>query len=171
MTRHNAVWQRRPAAATLRVWLYRGHSTRLLPMPNLTRAASFPGALICLLLRAVVLAGKGLAVQVSLAWLGCASLVFSAGANAQTSGPPHRFETNVLAYEAADKTNPPPPGAILLAGDSQFYRWKTVAEDLPGYTIINRGIDSFQMSEPTLLCRPPRRRVQTEADRAAGRRQ
>lgn len=55
-----------------------------------------------------------------------------------------RFEKNVLAYEAADKAAPPPSGAILLAGDSQFFRWKTLAEDLPGYTVINRGVDSFQ---------------------------
>jgi lysophospholipase L1-like esterase len=59
----------------------------------------------------------------------------------------HLFENNVRLYEAADKTNPPPRDAILLAGDSQFYRWKTVAEDLPGYTVINRGIDSFQTSD------------------------
>ena len=42
---------------------------------------------------------------------------------------------------------PPPRNAILLAGDSQFHRWKTVATDLPGYTVINRGIDSFQTSD------------------------
>jgi lysophospholipase L1-like esterase len=83
----------------------------------------------------------------NLALLGYAALVFSSGANAQTNDRPHPFEANVLAYERADKTNPPPRGAILLAGDSQFYRWKTVAEDLPGYTIINRGIDSFQISD------------------------
>lgn len=59
----------------------------------------------------------------------------------------HRFERSVLNYEAADKTNPPPKNAILLAGDSQFYRWKTLNEDLPDYTIINRGIDSFQTSD------------------------
>jgi lysophospholipase L1-like esterase len=53
----------------------------------------------------------------------------------------------VLAYEAADKTNLTPRGAILLVGDSQFYRWKTLAQDLPGYTVIDRGIDSFQMSD------------------------
>jgi lysophospholipase L1-like esterase len=59
----------------------------------------------------------------------------------------NRFEPNVRAYEAADRAAPPPPNAILLAGDSQFYRWKTLAEDLPGYTIVNRGIDSFQTSD------------------------
>lgn len=61
--------------------------------------------------------------------------------------PANRFEKNVLAYEAADKVSPPPQGAILLAGDSQFYRWKTLSEDLPGYTVVNRGIDSFQTSD------------------------
>ncbi|HWA26068.1 MAG TPA: GDSL-type esterase/lipase family protein [Lacunisphaera sp.] len=58
-----------------------------------------------------------------------------------------RFEKQVLAYESADKASPPPPGAILLAGDSQFFRWKTVQEDLSGYTVVNRGIDSFQMHD------------------------
>ena len=59
----------------------------------------------------------------------------------------NRFEKQVLLYEAADKASPPPEGAILLAGDSQFFRWKTVNEDLSGYTVVNRGIDSFQTSD------------------------
>src|SRR5262249_30642438 len=59
----------------------------------------------------------------------------------------NRFEKDVQAYEAADKTNAPPRNAILLAGDSQFFRWKTLHEDLPDYTIVNRGIDSFQTSD------------------------
>jgi lysophospholipase L1-like esterase len=58
-----------------------------------------------------------------------------------------RFEKQVRIYEAADRANPPPKGAIMLAGDSQFFRWKTYQEDLPGYTIVNRGIDSFQTSD------------------------
>ena len=37
--------------------------------------------------------------------------------------------------------------AILFAGDSQFFRWKTIHEDLAGYTLINRGIDSFQLPD------------------------
>jgi len=60
---------------------------------------------------------------------------------------PARFEKVVAAYEAADQVSRPPAGAILLAGDSQFYRWKTVQEDLPEYTIVNRGVDSFQLSD------------------------
>ena len=65
--------------------------------------------------------------------------------NAQT--PENQFEKNVQAYEAADKTTPPPKNAILLVGDSQLFRWKTLGEDLPDFTIINRGIDSFQFSD------------------------
>lgn len=72
-------------------------------------------------------------------------------AKAQTNSSPvvveNRFAKKVEAYEAADRNNPPPLGAILLVGDSQFFRWKTLAEDLPDYTIVNRGIDSFQTSD------------------------
>jgi lysophospholipase L1-like esterase len=79
--------------------------------------------------------------------IGAAALGLICGANAQTNSPGHRFENAVRSYEAADKTNAPPRNAILLAGDSQFFRWKTVNEDLPVYTIINRGIDSFETSD------------------------
>ena len=74
-------------------------------------------------------------------------LGFTGAANAQTNTVEHRFESNVRLYEAADQSNTPPANAILLAGDSQFYRWKTVNEDLAGYTVINRGIDGFETSD------------------------
>jgi len=76
-----------------------------------------------------------------------AALALAGSAMAQPGQNDNRFEQQVRAYEAVDRSNPPPRGAILLAGDSQFFRWKTVQEDLPGYTIINRGIDSFQTSD------------------------
>jgi lysophospholipase L1-like esterase len=73
------------------------------------------------------------------------------GAPASAQTPPAdlatRFAQRVAAYEAADAATPPPASAILLAGDSQFDRWKTVHEDLAGYTIINRGIDSFRTDD------------------------
>lgn len=71
----------------------------------------------------------------------------SAAGQTPTADAARRFEAAVVAYEQADRTSPPPKGAILLAGDSQFFRWKTLAEDLPGYTVVNRGIDSFQTSD------------------------
>ena len=94
-------------------------------------------------------------VRSGASWIAlCAVLALGAAASAErapgqenAAPAPARFEKTVLAYEAADKVTPPPSGAILLAGDSQFYRWKTLAEDLPGYTVINRGVDSFQSSD------------------------
>src|SRR4051812_2077295 len=70
-----------------------------------------------------------------------------AQSNVSTVVAGNPFEKNVQLYEAVDRTNPPPQKAILLVGDSQFFRWKTVAEDLPEYTVVNRGIDSFQTSD------------------------
>jgi len=77
--------------------------------------------------------------------LRCAAILAAACSGAATAqSPSDRYEKTVQAYEAVDKATPPPANPILLVGDSQFYRWKTLAEDLPGYTIVNRGIDSFQ---------------------------
>lgn len=82
-----------------------------------------------------------------LAALFTALCIYSVTAAAQSPEMRERFEKKVLEYEAADRANPPPRGAILFAGDSQIYRWKTLHEDLPGYTVINRGIDSFQTTD------------------------
>lgn len=60
---------------------------------------------------------------------------------------PHRFEKDILAFEAADKTTPPPQGAILFVGDSQFTRWKSIHEDLPEYVLINRGFGGSTMAD------------------------
>ena len=75
------------------------------------------------------------------------ALAWGAAARAQSPELAAKFEAKVVEYEAADRATPPPRNAILFAGDSQFYRWKTIHEDLPGYTLINRGIDSFQFRD------------------------
>jgi lysophospholipase L1-like esterase len=74
-----------------------------------------------------------------------ALLAFASVAVAQA--PEGRFEKDVRAYEAMDALAPALHDAILLAGDSQFYRWKTFRDDLAGYTVVNRGVDSFQLSD------------------------
>lgn len=75
----------------------------------------------------------------------CAAIASSVAA--QSPELAARFEKKVLEYEAEDRAAAPPKGAILFAGDSQFYRWKTIHEDLPDYTLINRGVDSFQFRD------------------------
>ncbi len=58
-----------------------------------------------------------------------------------------RFEPQIAAYEAKDKEAPPPQNAILLTGASNVARWKSFAEDLPGYQVINRGFGGSQIAD------------------------
>ncbi len=57
------------------------------------------------------------------------------------------FEKEILAFEASDKTNPPPKHAALFIGSSSIRLWKTLAKDLPEYRVINRGFGGSQISD------------------------
>jgi lysophospholipase L1-like esterase len=61
---------------------------------------------------------------------------------------PHaQWEREIAAFEAADKTNPPPTGAILFVGSSSIRLWKSLAEDFKGIPVINRGFGGSQMAD------------------------
>lgn len=55
------------------------------------------------------------------------------------------FEKEILAFEASDRTNPPPHGAVLFLGSSSIRLWKTLAEDFPRHRVINRGFGGSQI--------------------------
>ena len=57
-----------------------------------------------------------------------------------------RFESNVVAFEAADKTAPPPKGEIVFVGSSTIQRWDT-ARYFPDLKIINRGISGSELAD------------------------
>ena len=59
----------------------------------------------------------------------------------------HHFETEIAAFEEADKANPPPQGAVLFTGASSIRLWKTLAQDFPGLTVINRGFGGSQLED------------------------
>jgi lysophospholipase L1-like esterase len=65
---------------------------------------------------------------------------------AEKAGP-ERWEKTIAAFEAADKTNPPPQGAILFIGSSTIVRWKTLAQDFPEHAVINRGFGGSQIAD------------------------
>jgi lysophospholipase L1-like esterase len=58
-----------------------------------------------------------------------------------------RFESAVRAFEAADKENMPPQGAILFTGASNIVGWKTLAEDFPDHVVINRGFGGSHIAD------------------------
>jgi lysophospholipase L1-like esterase len=57
------------------------------------------------------------------------------------------FEKEILAYEAADRTNPPPRGAVLFIGSSSIRLWKSLPADFPRHTVINRGFGGSQIAD------------------------
>lgn len=59
------------------------------------------------------------------------------------------WEKAIAAFEEADKTSPPPKGAVLFIGASGITRWKTLKEDFPKYTVINRGFGGSQVEDAT----------------------
>lgn len=81
----------------------------------------------------------------SLAFL-CALIGFVALARSEAP-PANKFEKEILAYEEADKQNPPPKGAILFTGASSIRLWKTLAQDFSGLQVINRGFGGSQLSD------------------------
>ncbi len=60
-----------------------------------------------------------------------------------------RWEKDIAAFEAADKTNPPPQNAILFLGSSGFRRWTTLAQDFPNHRVINRAFGGSQIADST----------------------
>lgn len=73
-----------------------------------------------------------------------------------------RWEPEIKAFEAEDKTNPPPKGAILFIGSSSIRLWKSLAQDFPQHKVLNRGfggsqiIDSVTYAERIVLPYRPR---------------
>jgi lysophospholipase L1-like esterase len=75
-------------------------------------------------------------------------LVLSFGAHAK--GPDHsQWEPDIRAFEASDRTNPPPANAVLFIGSSSIRFWKSLASDFPGYRVINRGFGGSDLDDAT----------------------
>ena len=58
-----------------------------------------------------------------------------------------KWEKDIQAFEAADKTNPPPQNAILFVGSSSIRMWKSLKEDFKEFLIIQRGFGGSQMTD------------------------
>src|SRR5688572_11839260 len=87
---------------------------------------------------------KSLGRTVAGVWLGLFLAVTAQGA--ETNQPSVKWEPAILAFEASDKTNPPPKDAVLLIGSSSIRKWTNAAAAFPKYRIINRGFGGSQLA-------------------------
>jgi lysophospholipase L1-like esterase len=58
-----------------------------------------------------------------------------------------RFENEIRAFEAADRTTMPDTGGVLFVGSSSMRLWPDVARDFPGVPVINRGFGGSTVAE------------------------
>ncbi|HVU08408.1 MAG TPA: GDSL-type esterase/lipase family protein [Verrucomicrobiae bacterium] len=79
-------------------------------------------------------------------------LVFAPARQIFGDEPNHNFavwEKEISAFEAGDRTNPPPQNAILFIGSSTIRFWTTLNQDFPGLPIINRGFGGSEVVDST----------------------
>jgi lysophospholipase L1-like esterase len=82
----------------------------------------------------------------SLLWI--LLLACSAGAASPQPAPvPPDWEPEIAAFEAADAAAAPPKNAILFIGSSSIRLWRTLAEDFPGHTMLNRGFGGSTIAD------------------------
>ena len=60
-----------------------------------------------------------------------------------------KWETDIAAFEAADRTNPPPTNAVLFIGSSTIRLWTNLAKDFPEARVINRGFGGSEIADVT----------------------
>jgi lysophospholipase L1-like esterase len=68
---------------------------------------------------------------------------------AQTNHNFGKWEQEIKAYEAAERTNPPPKHGLLFTGSSTIRRWATLAQDFPNQPVINRGVGGSETVDIT----------------------
>ncbi len=65
-----------------------------------------------------------------------------------TNLPHHlQWESAIEAFEASDKTNPPPRNAILVIGSSSIRKWTNAPAQFPAHRLINRGFGGSHLSD------------------------
>jgi lysophospholipase L1-like esterase len=66
---------------------------------------------------------------------------------AETGPRINQWEPEIAAFEAADKTNPPPQNAILFIGSSSIRMWPGLQQAFPGHKVFKRGFGGSELSD------------------------
>src|SRR5262245_27737865 len=69
------------------------------------------------------------------------------GVAADSAPDPKRFEPEIRAFEAADRSRPPLRGGVVFIGSSSIRNWTNVAADFPGVPILNRGFGGSLLAD------------------------
>ena len=72
----------------------------------------------------------------------CFTLLFSCSEKKEQP-----FHEEIEAFKKADQDSTPPSGAILFVGSSSLRMWKNMADDFPGYKVINRGFGGSALND------------------------
>lgn len=57
------------------------------------------------------------------------------------------YESEISAFEAADRASPPKPGQVLFIGSSSIRMWSSLAEDMAPMPVLNRGFGGSKTGE------------------------
>jgi lysophospholipase L1-like esterase len=68
---------------------------------------------------------------------------------AATNSGTSKWEKEIGAFEASDRTNPPPKGAVVFIGSSSIRFWSSLAHDFAPIPVVNRGFGGSQTSDAT----------------------
>jgi len=60
---------------------------------------------------------------------------------------PTGFESEIQAFESADRISPPPVAPVLFVGSSSIRMWTALPAAFPDYPVMNRGFGGSQMSD------------------------
>ena len=65
---------------------------------------------------------------------------------ASMTADPAFFEEGIVAFEEADRIDPPAPGAVLFVGSSSIVYWSSLEADMAPLRVLNRGFGGAQFS-------------------------
>lgn len=62
-----------------------------------------------------------------------------------------KWESEIAAFEARDRTNPPPKDCIVFVGSSSIRFWSSLKDDFPGLPVVNRGFGGSELADSVKL--------------------
>jgi hypothetical protein len=60
-----------------------------------------------------------------------------------------KWEKEIAAFEASDRTNPPPKHCVLFTGSSTIRLWTTLPQEFPGRPVVGRGVGGCEVVDIT----------------------